>query len=110
RECLKVGTTVAVLGSGLSYIYPKENNALASEIAKKGALLSELPMKSPPSRFSLPQRNRLIAALSDAIVLTEAKVKSGSCITMQYGMKLQKPLFVTKPNDYEDLSSANAFF
>ncbi len=85
--------TVAIIGSGLLHIYPKENLDLAEQIAKKGCIISEFPLLAPPTRYSFPKRNRLIAKLSSALLLTEAPIKSGAMITMRLGEKQKKPLF-----------------
>jgi DNA processing protein len=98
QGCLPDQTTVAVLGSGLNHIYPKENDLLAHEISKKGALLSEYPMNQRPTLYTFPKRNRLIAALSDVIILVEAPLKSGAMITMKEGKKQGKRLYVI-PSD-----------
>ncbi len=90
---LKGGRTLAVLGSGLSFIYPKENEGLANEIAKKGALISEYPMKMPPDKFHFPQRNRIVSALSAGMLLVEAPLKSGAMITVNYSLNLGKKCF-----------------
>ncbi len=90
---LLTGTTVAVIGSGISCLYPRENTGLAAKIVERGAVISECAMKEPPSRFSFPQRNRILSALSDALLLTEAPEKSGAMLTMQLGLSHKKPLF-----------------
>ncbi|MDB6080906.1 MAG: putative Protein smf [Chlamydiia bacterium] len=93
KGCLKKGKTIAVIGSGLAHIYPEENKNLAQEITQAGAVISELPMNTQPSRFTFPQRNRIISALSDALLLVEAPEKSGAMITMEIGGKQNKALF-----------------
>ncbi len=85
--------TCAIIGSGLLHIYPTENIQLAQDIAKHGCVISELPLTTPPTKFSFPKRNRLISALSDGLLLTEAPLKSGAMITMYLGEKHKKPLF-----------------
>ncbi len=85
--------TCAIIGSGLLHIYPRENISLAEKIAKNGAVISELPLLTAPTRYSFPKRNRLISAMSDALLLTEAPVKSGAMITMYLGEKHKKTLF-----------------
>lgn len=90
---LESGSTVAVIGSGLSDIYPAENRPLADSIAKNGCLLSEFPMATPPDRLNFPQRNRIVSALSMGILLIEAPVKSGAMITMHHGYGLGRKLF-----------------
>lgn len=93
KGALKKGITVAVIGSGLAHIYPAENIALANAIEKQGAIISELPMNTSPTRFTFPRRNRIISGLSDAILLIEAPEKSGAMITMEIAKKQNKPLF-----------------
>lgn len=85
--------TCAIIGSGLLHIYPRENVSLAEKIAQNGAVISELPLLTAPTRFSFPKRNRLISAFSNALLLTEAPLKSGAMITMYLGEKHNKPLF-----------------
>jgi DNA processing protein len=75
------GRTLAVLGSGLSRIYPAEHRGLAEQIAAQGAVVSELPLHSPPLKRHFPERNRLIAWLSWGTVVVEAAADSGSLIT-----------------------------
>ncbi len=85
--------TTAIIGSGLLHIYPKENEDLAEKIALHGSIISEFSLKTSPTRFTFPKRNRLISALSNALLLTEAPIKSGAMITMNIGHSLKKPLF-----------------
>ena len=105
RGALEVGEkTVAVLGNGLNKIYPRENKELAEEIIKKGgAIISECLPGVAPLPVNLNRRNRLIAALSEAIVIIEAKKKSGSLITAGYAKKQGKKLFVI-PGGINDLN------
>jgi DNA processing protein len=87
RGALEVeGATVAVLGSGLSRPYPEENSRLFDRIAESGAVLSEFPLDKEPHSRQFPRRNRLISALSAAVVVVEAAEKSGSLITAGYGL------------------------
>ena len=81
RGALETGRTIAVLGSGLDRIYPREHAALADEIARAGLVVSEYPPGTPPLPFHFPMRNRLISGLSRAVVVIEASEKSGSLIT-----------------------------
>ncbi len=76
------GYTVAVLGSGLNFVYPYQNRPLASKIvAQGGALISEFPLNSKPERWHFPIRNRVIAGMCKGVVVVEASSKSGSLIT-----------------------------
>ena len=81
RGALQSGRTAAVLGSGFDHLYPPEHEALASEIAVDGVVISEFPPSAPPLPFFFPMRNRLISGLSLATVVIEANEKSGSLIT-----------------------------
>jgi DNA processing protein len=75
------GKTIAVLGTGIDRVYPAENGALTEEIATKGLLVTEFPLGSAPEEWHFPRRNRIISGLSKAVVVVEAKEKSGSLIT-----------------------------
>ncbi|PJI92759.1 DNA protecting protein DprA [Yoonia maricola] len=75
------GGTVAVMAGGVDVIYPAENTQLAHDIAKRGLRLAEMPMGLQPQARHFPARNRIISALSRAVVVVEAAAKSGSLIT-----------------------------
>lgn len=81
RGALSAGSTIAVLGSGVDVIYPREHVPLAGDIAAQGLVLSEYPPGAPPLAFHFPMRNRLISGLSRAVVVIEASDHSGSLIT-----------------------------
>jgi DNA processing protein len=93
RGALEVGPTVAVLGSGIGSIYPPQNKGLAEEIGKRGMLLSPFPPKCEPARWTFPRRNRVMAALSKAVVVVEAGEKSGALLTASYAQELDVPVF-----------------
>lgn len=81
QGALRSGKTLAVLGSGLDRIYPKENRLLAEKIAAKGLVVSEFPLESEPLGFHFPLRNRVLSGLSLACLVVEAGLKSGALIT-----------------------------
>lgn len=83
RAALKSGVTVAVLGSGIGQIYPKENEHLAKAMTERGAVISEFPMAAPPDRQHFPQRNRIVAGISLGTLLIEAPAESGAMLTME---------------------------
>ena len=75
------GATIAVLGTGLDVVYPAENAALSERIATCGLLVTEFAPGSHPEDWHFPRRNRIISGLSKAVVVVEAREKSGSLIT-----------------------------
>ena len=80
------GQTVAVLGSGLDVIYPRENRHLARQIRANGCILSEFPLGTPPLPQNFPMRNRIISGISLATCLVEANQSSGSLITARLAL------------------------
>jgi len=86
------GRTIAVLGSALDVPYPRRNRKLLERIAAKGAVLSEFPLGSQPLAWHFPQRNRVIAGLTQGTVVVEAAERSGSLITarlaLEYGREV----------------------
>ena len=81
------GRTVAVVGSGLLQPYPVENTGLFEEIARSGALISEFGLDVAPRPQNFPRRNRLISALSCAVVVVEAATRSGSLNTASHALE-----------------------
>ena len=82
RSCLAASApTVAVLGTGVDLAYPASNQSLHQQIISKGLVLSEYPDGTPPDRAHFPRRNRIIAGLSQAVLVTEAPERSGALIT-----------------------------
>lgn len=95
EEALVFGlNTVAVLGSGLARLYPESNIKLARNIAEKGgSVISEFPCKTIPDRKNFPRRNRIIAALADAVIVAESALKGGSIITAYIAHSYNRDVF-----------------
>lgn len=105
RACLDAGGyTVAVLGCGVDVIYPKGNFELYERICQNGMIISEYLPGSMPERFSFPERNKIIASLSRATIVTEANSKSGSLITAADARALGRDLFAVPGNITSKLS------
>ena len=95
RGCVSAnGKTYAVLGSGPDICYPKENIGLYNDILENGGgIISEYHPGTPPLSRNFPARNRIISALSDAVLVMEAKVKSGSLITADMALEQGKDVY-----------------
>lgn len=88
------GKTIAVLGSGVDICYPTANEKIYRQIIEKqGAIVSEYPLSMPPSVGSFPSRNRIIAGLSKALLVTEGAEDSGALITAEDSMKIGRVVF-----------------
>lgn len=94
RGCLEAnGITVAVLACGLDRVAPVSNSALAQRILNaRGFLASEYAPGVPPRNFQFVERNRVIVALSQAVIVTEAQLKSGTMHTAHFALEQNKPL------------------
>ena len=85
--------TVAVLAHGLDRIYPSQNKSLAKQMIEQGGLLTDFRTKTNPDKQNFPKRNRIVAGISDAIVVIETGIKGGSLITAELGNGYNKDVF-----------------
>lgn len=99
------GDTFGVLGCGINVCYPRENYALFSEIAQKGGLLTEFVPGTKPVQMNFPMRNRIISGLSDAVIVVEAREKSGSLITADLALDQGKEVFAVPGRISDGLSA-----
>lgn len=93
RAALESGS-IAVLGCGIDVAYPRENQRLFQRLCEIGLVLSEFPPGDPPLRYHFPQRNRIIAALAEAVVVIEATGDSGSLITADHALDIGRDVYV----------------
>ena len=87
------GMTCAILGCGVDVVYPARHQGLYTRIRDDGVLLSELPPGVRPARWTFPHRNRLLAALGDAVVVVEGARTSGALQTAEAALELGRPVF-----------------
>ncbi len=93
--------TVAVMAGGVDVIYPAENGPLAAEIAQKGCRVSEQPMGLEPQARHFPQRNRIVAGLSRAVIVVEAASRSGSLITARDALDLGRDVLAVPGHPFD---------
>ena len=98
------GATIAILGTGIDRIYPREHTPLAHQIEARGALVSAFPLGTPARRENFPQRNRLIAAASLGALVVEAARRSGSLLTARLAAASGRPVFAVPGSIHSALS------
>jgi DNA processing protein len=99
------GLTVAVMGTGLDSIYPKENKKLGDRIMESGALLTEFALQTPPLPQNFPFRNRVISGIALGVLVVEGAERSGSLITARMAMEQGRDVFAVPGN----VTSAKSF-
>lgn len=96
--------TVAVVGTGLDRVYPRQHLALAQQVAQRGLILSEYPLGTPPLRANFPQRNRIISGLAQGTLVVEAALHSGSLITAREALEQGREVFAIPGSIHSALS------
>ncbi len=87
------GRTFGILGCGIDVVYPKENRELFQEITDHGGLISEYPPGEPGRQANFPRRNRIISGLADLVLVVEARMHSGTAITVRHALEQGKDIF-----------------
>ena len=97
---LENGHSIAVIGSGLGTRYPRENSSLYAALMRRDLILSEYPFHTGVRKEHFPWRNRILAALGEALIVTEAKYRSGTMLTVNEALTLSKEIY-TFPHPFE---------
>lgn len=87
------GKTIAVLGSGIDYCYPRQNKAIYQTMKNKQLVISEYPGNLVPKKVNFPRRNRIISGLSESILVIEANKRSGTMITVGHALEQGKDIY-----------------
>lgn len=101
------GRTLAVMGSGIDLVYPRNHERFAQEIASQGALISEFPLGTPPEARNFPRRNRVISGMALGVLVVEAPETSGALITASIAADQGRDVFAVPGNIFNPMSSGN---
>ncbi|MDO5702159.1 MAG: DNA-processing protein DprA [Lachnospiraceae bacterium] len=98
------GKSFAVLGNGVDICYPRQSSALYRRLMDEGGLISEQPPGTKPLPYYFPERNRIISALADVVIVVEAKARSGSLITVDFALAQGRSVFAVPGRVGDELS------
>ncbi len=105
KKSVEINTeTIGVMGHGLDILYPAENRKLVSKMVINGGVLTEFPINTRPDRENFPMRNRIIASMSDVVVVVESKRKGGSIITAEFANNYNKDVFAIPGRTTDEVS------
>lgn len=104
RQRGATGRPIAVVASGLDVVYPRANGGLWREVVRAGVVVTESPPGTPPDRFRFPQRNRIIAALAEVLIVVESRLAGGSMITVDEALARDVPIMAV-PGPTRSLAS-----
>ena len=99
------GNTIAVLGTGIDIVYPKENNELYEKLSKNALILSEYTFNTRPQASNFPRRNRIVSGLSKGVLVVEASVKSGSLITAHQALEQGRDIYAIPGSPFDNKTS-----
>jgi DNA processing protein len=86
--------TIAIAGTGLDMRYPAVNKRLIEDIETKGLMLSQFAINTPSQKYNFPMRNELIVSLGEVLIVTQADLNSGTMRSIEFALKMNKPIFV----------------
>lgn len=93
-----LGNTIAVIGTGMDIVYPKENYDLYAQILENGLAISEFIVGTRPNAINFPMRNRIVSALSNGVFVVEATENSGALITVDFALEQGKNIYALPGN------------
>src|SRR6185312_7581356 len=99
-----IGSTIAVIGTGIDRTYPWRNTQLTRRIAEEGCIVSEYPLGTPPTRDNFPRRNRIIGGLARGVLVVEAAAQSGSLITARLAVGYGREVYAIPGSIHATLS------
>ncbi|CUT03569.1 DNA-processing protein DprA [Candidatus Kryptobacter tengchongensis] len=103
------GRTIAVLGSGVDYIYPPENRKIVDSVISNGAIVSEFPMGAKPDAMNFPKRNRIISGMSIGVLIVETSRTGGAMITAEFANDQNRDVFAI-PGNVDNVKSQGTNF